>query len=223
MPALSWHELSPMYSNELFLLLNEWLTGIWSCYERITFFWIFSSLAIRQFWFCFHFTATMPDIESCLHYWVQKRIYMERLKEQCVIELGIYGDVQAFDIWWFASIFFVVICYRKEDEVGHFCWQQGNVWIVSTVQQLMFSVCWAVARDMYLLFSCENPVLTNCSSQTYSDSQVKSAATLIVLQEVACVITYKDDLRKIIEWQGVALLCSMLKVCWRSYRLGFET
>ena len=63
---------------------------------------------------------------------------MERIKEQCVIALGIYGDVQAFDIWWCASIFFLYFVIAK----------------------------------------------------------VKSAATLIVLQEVACVITYNNDLRE---------------------------
>ena len=46
-----------------------------------------------------------------------------------------------------------------------------------------------------MFVSCENPAIKNCSSQTYSDSQVKHAATLIVLQEVACVIKYNNDLR----------------------------
>ena len=48
---------------------------------------------------------------------------------------------------------------------------------------------------MYLFVSCENPVIKNCSSQTYSDSCVKRAATLIILQEVACVIKCNNDLR----------------------------
>ena len=65
---------------------------------------------------------------------------MERLQERCVIELGIFGVVQAFDISWFASISFF----------------GGGV--IAKVK--------------------------------------KKEATLIVLQEVACVIKYNNDVRK---------------------------
>ena len=142
-----------MYSNQLFLFVRL-LTWIWSSFERVTSF----SAVLPYGKIDFSGAATL-DFESNLHYWIQKRIYMERIKEQGIIELllgissGIYRDVQAFEIWWFASIFFLQCVIAK----------------------------------------------------------MKSAATLIVLQEVACVIKCNNDLRT--HKKGRAVHCYVR--CWK--------